>query len=388
MRPAAPSPRGSRRSSRFAAVALFALLLTPLSAAQYPPDLGPVGEVVDEIGGQVVPPTLNTTYALLGQNLTREDVRLFLDLNITTADVNPIGLLVGSGHVEVEADIGLRAEFRVLSTERIKEAVFGGNPYNISAENVTFLSEVYLPADLFRLTLTAEAIALFEEEQERALFDMVREMVPELDILDLSLEWRNTSPLDALTDLTLSEPPIIADLQAKVRFLRVESIPSLLSSYLGTRDLPEDPRQRYAQQLKADHGDLLRTRDFFAAAAYTQLLNLSMQPGWSLEGHLRVPQGFTFEYFNDELEVSEDRRSATFTVDATSSDNDVQDVLLASLTQRRAVALALFGAMWFVSLLIVALPRGLYVRFRLPRLLVDPADDEPADERPPTDPPT
>jgi hypothetical protein len=176
-------------------------------------------------------------------------------------------------------------------------------------------------------------------------------------------------PTEALTDFSLTEPPIVVEIDAILRYLRVESVPSLLALYFGREDRPTSGQEAALALVKKEAGAPLRTRDFFAAAAYTQLVNLSMQPGWSLDVTLRVPRGFTFEYFSENVEVSPDRREARFRIDGSESDTDVKEALLASLTQRRAVALALFSVMWLVALLLVVIPRGIYVRRRVPRLL-------------------
>jgi hypothetical protein len=355
-----------------AVAVVFALLLMPPTVGQLPPDLGPVGAALDEVLGQVVPPALNTTYALLGQNITREDVRIFADINITKGDVGLFGLVVGSGIVDVQADIYLRVEFRVIAVERIKDIVIGDDPFNMTGPNSTFLQHVYLPADVFRLTLTAEAVALFQAEQEAALRDSLNKSAPEVTVLELQLDWSNTFITDALTDLDLTEPPIVVEVHAVLHYLRVESLGSLLRNYIGLDADPVNERVALLQELKDDNSKPLHARDFFAAAAYTQLLNLSMQPGWSLDLTLRVPRGFTFEYFNENVHVSPDRRTAAFRVDASTSDTKVEEVLVASLTQRRAVALALFVGIWLVAGLLILPVRSFYVRQRVPRLLLPP----------------
>lgn len=340
--------------------------------SQFPPDLGQVGKPVDDVLGQTVPPVLNTTYDTLGQNITREDVRIHLSINVTSADVGLMGLLIGSGPIKIDATIDIRLELRVISSERIKNAVIGDDPLNVTGENSTFLTYVYLPAEVFRATLSAEAVAAFQAEQEAALRDMVARTVPELQIIELGMNWENTFPTQALTDLSLTEPPIVVEVSGKIQYARVESIPNLLNQYLGTSSNPSTERAKFLTELKEENSDPLRTRDFFAAAAYTQLLNLSMQPGWSMDVDLRVPRGFSFEYFNENVEVSDDRRHASFSVDAATSDGAVEQVVVASLTQRRAVALAIFVGMWFVAGLIAMPIRSIYAKQRVPRLLLPP----------------
>ncbi len=330
-------------------------------------DAGPIFGPLDGLLGDTVPPAVGTVYDAIGQNITREDVRLYLDLNITKAEINALGLILGSGKAEVQAAVRLRVEMRVISTDRIRAALEGENAYNVSAENATFLSEVYLPAEVFRASLAAEVIAAFQEDQERAIADYLAQAVPELEVLGLKLAWKNTQPHQALTDFSLTEPPIVLEANAILQYLRVESIPSLLAAYAGTAGVPEDPEAAYAKRLKEEHGDPLRARDFFSAAAYTQLLNLSMQPGWSLGVHLSVPRGFSFEYANEAVERHGDR-AISFQVDALEANDRQQEVLLTSITHRRAVALALFTALWGVGLAVAFPLRFLYVRYRLPRV--------------------
>ncbi len=353
-------------------VAAFAIVfLLPWSAAQapFPPDLGAAGQVANDVAGAVVPPALAAVYNATGQNLTREDIRITVDVNFTKGDVNLFGFLVGSGRAEVQARIHARLEMRVLSADRIRALIEGENGFNVSAENATFLTEVYLPADLFRASLTTEVAAAFQKSEEAALADYLTRTVPEMDVLALELAWENIHPFEIFTDTDLAEPPIVVELDLVVQYIRIESVRSLLSGYLESKrsETAEDRgKDEYVERLKAENGDPLRSRDFFAAAAYTQLLNLSMQPGWSLDLDLRVPQGYSFTYTNSEVE-KEDERHIALHVDALDADAEKQEVFLASITHKRAVALTLFGALWAVGL-VVAFPfRFLYIRRRLER---------------------
>jgi hypothetical protein len=345
---------------------LLALLaLAPVLAQA--PDLGPVSKAANDALGQVVPPLLNATYTATGQNITREDVRIFVDLNFTKGDVNFLGLLVGSGKAEVQASLHARIEMRVISSERIRAALEGDNAYNMSAENATFLSEVYLPAEVFRATLAGEVVALFQDEQEAAMAQYFQDSVPELKVLGVEFKWSNIHPTQTFTDLSLTEPPIVLEVDLVAQYIRIESIRSLLEVYFDVQENKDEGKADYIDQVKAENGTALRSRDFFAAAAYTQLLNLSMQPGWSLDIGLHLPRGYSFTYFNDEVEQADDR-NALFKVNALDADDDVDKVFLASITHRKAIAFALLVALW-ASTMLVAFPlRALYGRYRLGRM--------------------
>lgn len=344
---------------------MLLLFVVPAGLAQ---DVGDALKPLDEVLGDTVPPALAEAYAAAGQNITREDVRLDLDMNVTKGTIGLFGLLVGSGTAELDAHVTLRVEMRVISSERIRAALEGDNAFNTSAENATFLSEVFLPAEVFRASVTAEAMASFQEEQERALSDYITASLPELEVLGLEVLWENTEPLKALGDTSLTEPPIIVTLDTTVRYLRTESVGSLLSAYFAGRDEPQDPKKAYAQKLKDENGDALRARDFFSAAAYTQLLNLSMQPGWTMHVEMRVPRGYSFEYTNENVELDGDRH-ISFDVDALDADDPQQEVLLVSLTHRRAIALAMFSTMLIAGALLGTPAWMLYSHFRLPRVL-------------------
>ncbi|MEA3137101.1 MAG: hypothetical protein QOJ26_1136 [Thermoplasmata archaeon] len=349
------------------------LVLSAVSQAQVP-DLGPVVKPVDQALGQVVPPVLNATYTALGQNITREDVRMWLWVNLTKGDVNFLGLTLGAGRAEVQAAMHGRLEMRVISSDRIRAAAQGENAYNVSAENATFLSTVYLPAEVFRATLAAETIAAFQRSEEDALAAYLREVVPEMDILALDFTWSNVSPTMVADDASLTEPPIVLELDLVVQYLRIESVPSLLNEYFDSKHDPEKAgKKAYIKQMKHDNGTPLQERDFFGAAAYTQLLNLSMQPGWSLDILLHLPRGYSFTYFNEEVESDGDR-SAKLHIGGddraapAAADGGVHKVFLASITHRKMVAFALLVALWGAGLFVAMPMRFLYARYRLPRM--------------------
>lgn len=345
--------------------ALVLLLLLPLTMAQ---DLGPVLDPLNEVAGQVVPPTVDAVYTALGQNITQEDVRLFLDMNVSKGEVGLMGLLIGSGNAEVQATIDARVELRVISSDRIRAVIEGDNAYNISMENATWLTDLYIPAEVFRATAAAEVVAAFQKDQEAALATMLAELVPELEVISIEMAWKNTNPLGVFDDLSLTEKPIVVEVHAVVQYLRVESISSLLSVYLDRSDSEKEKaesKKDYVSNLKGDNGDPLRSRDFYSAAAYTQLLNISMQPGWSLDVTLRVPRGFSFEYANAEVERNGPREIG-FMVE--SGDLEAHEILLASITHRRAVALSMFAAMMLVGSIGGAPLRWVYSRFRLQKI--------------------
>jgi hypothetical protein len=368
--PMARRPSPMTRCLAALAVALF--FIGSASQAQPTPDLGPMLDPVDQALGQVVPPAMNATYGALGQNITREDVRMALWVNLTKGDVNFLGLTLGAGRAEIQAAIHGRLELRVISSDRIRAAAQGENAYNVSAENATFLSQAYLPAEVFRATLAAETIAAFQRSEEDALALYLRETVPEMEILALDFTWSNVAPTQALGDSSLTDPPIVLELDLVVQYLRIESVRSLLEGYLSSKhgtseSAAKDSKKAYIKELKQENGEPLRARDFFAAAAYTQLLNLSMQPGWSLDIELSLPRGYSFTYFNEEVD-SQGERHASLHVDALDADEDVHKVFLASLTHRKMVAFALLVGLWCVGLAVAFPLRFLYARYRVPRL--------------------
>ncbi len=351
-----------------ALLAVAAMALGPAGQAQAPPDAGELLEPLDEALGQVVPPAMNATYGALGQNITREDVRMMMYVNLTKGDVNLLGLTVGSGRAEIQAAVHGRLEMRVISSDRIRAALEGESAYNVSAENATFLSQAYIPAEVFRASLAAEAIAAFQQAEEDSLGQYLRRTLPEMDVLSIDFTWSNVSPTQTFDDQSLTDPPIVLELDLVVQYLRIESVRSLLESYLaGQHDEAKQSKKEYVRDLKQDSGTPLRSRDFFAAAAYTQLLNLSLQPGWSLDVELTLPRGYSFTYFNDEVE-SHGKRDAAFHVDALDSDDDVHKVFLASLTHRKMVAFALLVGLWACGLVVAFPLRFLYGKYRLPRL--------------------
>jgi hypothetical protein len=170
----------------------------------------------------------------LGQNITREDVRIYADINFTKGDVDLLGLVLGSGNAEIQAKIRTRLEMRVISSDRVRAAIEGENAYNMS-DDTTWMSQAYLPAEVFRASLSAEVIAAFQRDQETRLGEYLAETVPELDVLSLEFGWKNVHPQQALSDVSLTEPPIIVTLDLVVQYLRVESIPSKAPTTTGGR---------------------------------------------------------------------------------------------------------------------------------------------------------
>lgn len=345
-------------------VTLLAVTCFLGATAAQGPNLGPLTGPLDPILGQVVPPALAALYNATGQNITREDVRITLDMNFTKGDLRVGGLLIGAGTAEIQAHIQGRLEMRVISSERVRAAIEGDNAYNMSAENATFLSEVFLPAEAFRATATAEVIAAFQKDQEASLHDYLANAMPEMDILKLEFAWSNIHPQQAATDLSLTEPPIVLELDLILQYVRIESIPSLIDAYFDRDQEKADAKKARVDQIKEDNSDPVRSRDFFAAAAYTQLLNLSMQPGWTLDVAMHLPRGYSFTYFNEKVERQSDR-DASFRVDGSDSDTELKEVYLASITHRQFVAAALFACMWAVGI-VAALPvRFVYGRKRV-----------------------
>ena len=357
-------------------LALVAFLALPSGLGQVPPppepDLGPVSDVVDEAAGSIIVPAVAQGYRLLGQNITREDVRIKVDANFTKGDVGVLGLLIGSGSIEIQAHVKARLEVRVISVDRVRQAVeAAGFQFNATFGNLSFLSGVYLPAEVFRASLTAEALAQFQQAEEAAIAQFLARTVPDMVLLELRMDWSHTLPFEAFSDTALEEPPITVEVDLVAEYRTIESIPSLLGAYLeSSGDDAENATKAedsYVDRLREENGDPLTARDFFAAAAYTQLLNLSMQPGWSLDLNLSVPRGYEFTYVNRDVEQQSAQRLAIH-VDALEKDAAVQEVFLASITHPRGVALALFVATWFVAFVVATPLRLAYGRWRIPRL--------------------
>jgi len=350
-------------------VPVFVLLfLLPLGLAQPPPadpDLGPVVDVIDDAAGDNIPTILELIEGQTGEELDREDIRVGMDMEFTKGEVNLLGFLVGSARTEITAHLEARIEIRVVSSDRIRALVEGENPYNATAENTTFLSTIYIPADVFRASFSGSVIDNFKADQEDALEIYFRRTFPELQMSDLGISWSNIRAQDVIADEDIFEPPIIADVEMTLNYLRVDSIDSLVASYFDARQEP-GPRRQYIADLKKDAGDPLRSRDFFSAAAYSQLVNLTAQPGWAIDIDFQLPRGYEFTYFNEEVsDVTP--RTASIHLDALDQDGDAHRVYLASITHKRGVAATLFVVMWAVGLLLATPGRLLYSR-RLRRL--------------------
>lgn len=327
---------------------LLALVLLPLLAPVAVPQPLPV---LPPLPAPLDAPVSNLRENLtvtLQDNVTHEDVRVDLDVDFRTLDFDLVGLLFGGGTFEAQARLKAHVEIRAIGLDRVNAALNGTSSGQLNLSQTPLAQDVnrtFLTADELRLTLSGEALALFQDAQEEAMADLVADAFPEMTVLSSRFEWSGTDPREnARGDQDparprLKDPPLVLDVDLSVQYLQRTNLLAILKQ-AGK----EDPDDALLERLKDRQQAAFHERSAFSVLGLTQVLNLSMQPGWDLRLTLRLPEGYTFEDASPDVSVGAGHREAATFALAGDSATAVANPVLVSISNRFLVCVSLLVA--------------------------------------------
>lgn len=318
-------------------VLLAIAVLTPTAIAQPAPDPSALGGPVNDALREATPVAEDRT----GENLTGEEIDLTLELDVTNAEFDLVGVLFGGGKVQTDLDATGTLAFRAVNVSRAETAMEA----HTGRANVS-LNETF-GIDTNRSVVTAEEIRTagggllleaFQSYQQDATTRYLESTIPQVTVLSASFAWSNTEPArdaeraedaddpeegrEAAEDTSLREPPLVLDASFTVRFLDRYALGDLVTQ-------PEDDEEQQARALALaeEEDDALQERieenqtaPFLEQSAFQvlgvgQLLQLELPPGWRLNVTMTVPEGYTIAGASDALVVDEDRQTASYYLD-------------------------------------------------------------------------
>lgn len=358
---------------RRVALVLVAILLAPAVAAQVPvatpplPELPIVGDPT-----QPYPAAVHVGEFAAGTNLTREDVRVSLDLDFRSLDFQAVGVVFGGGDFRAQGRLSAHLEFRAINVSTLSNAA--GAP--LGGLNGT-LGRTVLTAGEFRSSLSAAAIAAFQRQQQDALAAFVGSTFPDATVLAARFAWSNVSPSDNPpptfprvpsnpadpTQLRSPvpdsrEPPVTLDTVLDVQYLKRESLLDLVEDLLDRDHLSplekarKEQRDRLLEEIRGRSAGALYERSAFDVLGITQLIVIEMPPGWDLALTLHLPKGYTYEYASPDVTLDGARGSASTVTLADSSLQPVKNPVAVSLSNRYLVAVALLCAVLLAGALL------------------------------------
>jgi len=353
---------------RAAALLLALLLAAPISAAGLPavptPPL-PLPLDPNNPGGTAVA----AAELASGTNLTREDVRIHLDLDFRSLDFQTLGVLFGGGDFRAQGRLTAHLEFRAINVSRF----YGLSPRAPPNGSLDRAGPMVITAGEFRATLSAAAVAAFEAQEQDALTTFVSTTFPDATLLASRFSWSNVSPLDEPTPSPSvpdgpgavrsplpdsREPPVALDTTLDVQYLKRESLVSILQDVLDAQHLSPAERQQkldrkhLLDEIRGESAGALYERSAFDLLGITQLIVIKMEPGWDLALTLHLPKGYTYEYASPDVEVDPGHGSASTVTLADSSSEAVRNPVAVSLSNRYLVAVALACTVLFAGALL------------------------------------
>src|SRR5581483_12006252 len=167
------------------------LLALPAAGAQVAvPTLPLVGDP-----SQPYPAVIHAGELATGTNLTREDVRIALDLDFRSLDFDALGVVFGGGDFRAQGRLSAHLEFRAINVSRF----YGLSPRAPPNGSLDRAGPMVITAGEFRATLSAAAVAAFEAQEQDALTTFVSTTFPDATLLASRFSWSNVSPLDEPT---------------------------------------------------------------------------------------------------------------------------------------------------------------------------------------------
>lgn len=294
-----------------------------------------------------------TTYGIVSENLSREDVRIGLDMEFRTLDFDALGVVFGGGTFEAQARLSARVEIRAIGLERLDEALESATQGRASLSRTPLALDVnrtHVSADELRSLLAGELLAAFEGAQEDAMEALVAEAFPDLILLSSRFAWSNVNPLvndegDASpTSPRLLEPPIALDVSFDVQYLKRESLMDLLRDALRDDPLENDAAEEaLLERLKAQQQAAFYERSAFSVLGLEQVFDLGMPPGWDLVLQVRLPKGYTFEDASPDVAVADRYQSALVLTLAGESAGEVSNPVLVAISNRYLVSVSLLA---------------------------------------------
>lgn len=366
------------------AALLFVLLLAVPAAALPPPApetspapaaAGPLNLPTETLLGGATQAVTNAT----GENITREDIRVVVDMDFRTFDFDLVGVIFGGGTFQAQARIAARLEIRAISVSRVEAALQEGTggAVNLSQLGVN-ASRQFLTADEFRAALAGEALAAFEAEQERRTSEFLAQAFPDLIVLSSRFAWSNTDPKDNTrgdppapapavpprtpgpSDLPrLKDPPIVLDAVLDVQYLERASLVGLLEDAWARRqnrsaqdEVAESQEEQLLERLRAQNEGAFYERSAFSQLGITQVITPQVESGWDMILTVTLPEGYTIEYASPDVLVGPDAQRAETYVLARESGVPLSNPVAVALSNRFLITVALFAGVMLAGTLL------------------------------------
>ncbi|HWG90503.1 MAG TPA: hypothetical protein VNZ52_06590 [Candidatus Thermoplasmatota archaeon] len=337
--------------ARVMPIVLLALLMAPLLAATPAAAQGLPRNLDPKLLGPVLESAAHAAMARLenetGENLSAEDVDLRIEVNLTNAEFDLVGALLGGGKVQTDFTVRGHFEFRVLSLKRLDQAFQeASGSANVSlADTLGYnSSRTYVTAEEFRLIGGGAALEAFREVEAAAARRLVEAALPGVVVLSSTFEWSNLVPGEQARDgrpTSLRDPPVVLDITFQLQFLDRVALSDLLADYLD-RQAEEaakgkDPATILKERIKENQTVPLLEQSAFMILGIDQLVAMNVPPGWRLNLTFTVPRGFTIEGATDELLVSPDKRTATYYADGSQAFTALDRASVLTLSSRSLV---------------------------------------------------
>lgn len=333
------------------ALALALALALPIlgaGEAQVPPS------PLDPIIADVEKNRTRASEVVLGPELSRENVRVQLDMEFRDVDFDTLKVIFGGGKFSATARVQARIDMRVLAADRVEQAVEGAIPGSTNLTTLAGSEAQFIPADVFRASLAGEALAAFQDEQEERLADFLAETIPNVTVLATRFEWSNVSPQDSLeadpaiprappnggddlNDPTF--PPITLDATVDVQYLERTSLLDILDKALQPKSEREKERKARVADAAASY-----ERSAFGLLGIRQVLDLEAFSGWDLVVRVTLPQGYTFEEASPDVLLDPGRREAEVLTLGREAGAPVVNPVSLTLSNRFLVSTALLAA--------------------------------------------
>jgi hypothetical protein len=361
-----------RAAMRVLAMVLLATFIPP--AASQPPDPAMIGDMVGPVTDPVVAQAVPAAETAVDEDLHSEDIRVDVILDARNVEFQLAAMILGGGKVQADVTASVHLEFYAVSTERLDAAVKAASGDADASLNRTFgipTNRTALTSEEIRLVGGGALLEAFQSAEVENARAFLQETVPEMTVFGLDVVWSNTAPIGwfpqppalpptapsipevnvpdpqtvSIADPVppLREPPIVLDAVARVQYLTRLSVVSLVQSALARSDGSDEKTP--AQLLKAD---LIETqydppleRSAFELLGFSQLLKMSVPPGWTLNLLFLVPPGFTVEATTDELRIVEVDDGAAYYLDGSTRTEAGDQAGLLTISARGPVTLTL-----------------------------------------------